>query len=490
MAALSRGERGSSREERIALALVAGSLAAHLALAGAVGLSPQEAYYWEYARHLALSYFDHPPLAAWTIRAATELFGDSERAIRLAALFHGAVFAAFFLLAGRRLFGPRAALLATIALLLTPLFSLGQIVITPDGPLLAGWAAALYFTARALDEERGAWLLLAGAAVGWATLGKYTGFLLAPQVGLALLLDPRGRRLLRSPWPWLGLALAVALFSPVIVWNASHAWISFGFQVGVRVTTATTFTPRRLWSHLGLQAIALTPFLWAGAWAAAVVAARRFREPSYRLCAVFSLPGLLLFLAVSPFVWVKGNWPAAAYPSALLAAAALVVEPPGRLHRLAMVSLWIAAAGSLYVHLALLVPALPFPARDDPTSGWKELAARVEAEQARIAGPSFVLGCTYKPASELAYYLPGRPRTYGQSAMGEAGLQYGYWFERDGIAGREGIVVLDGREWKNCLRKEEFCRPLVELEPLTVRRGSRPVTTFRLFRCRYVEPSP
>src|SRR5689334_3969505 len=115
--------------ERLALVLVGASLALHVVLAGVVSLSPQEAYYWQYARHLDLSYFDHPPLAAWTIRATTALLGDGERAVRLAAALHGALFALFFFLAGRRLFGARAALLATAGAVAAPIFALGQTVI-------------------------------------------------------------------------------------------------------------------------------------------------------------------------------------------------------------------------------------------------------------------------------------------------------------------------------------------------------------------------
>ena len=36
-----------------------------------VDLSPQEAYYWNYARHPALSYFDHPPMVARVILAGS-----------------------------------------------------------------------------------------------------------------------------------------------------------------------------------------------------------------------------------------------------------------------------------------------------------------------------------------------------------------------------------------------------------------------------------
>ena len=472
----------------IAFALVAASLALHVALAGLVPLSPQEAYYWQYARHLALSYFDHPPLSAWTIHATTALLGDGERAVRLAAALHAAIFAFFFFLAARRLFGGRAALLAIIAALTAPIFALGETVITPDAPLLAGWSAALYFTVRALDEERGAWLLAAGAAVGFATLGKYTGWLLAPQILAVLLLDRRGRRQLLTPWPYLGLLVSIALFSPVLVWNARYDWISFGFQLGWRGATAGGFSLRRFASFIGLQSLAVTPLLWAVACLSALVAARRWREPSWRVCALFSLPTLAVFLAASPFMWVKGNWAAPAYPTALLAAAALHGEVPRP--RLALASLGLGLAGSLYMHLAILIGSLPFPARQDVTSGWKELAARVDAERARLPASSFVVGCTYKPASELAYYLAGRPQTYAQNALGEEGLQYDFWLDARSLTGREGILVLDGREWKNCLRRAEFCRPLEELAPLTVRRGHQPVTTFRIWRCGYVGPAP
>ncbi len=449
-------------------------------------LSPQEAYYWQWARHLDLSYFDHPPLAAWTIRATTALFGQGERAVRLAATWHGALFALFFIMAGRRLFGARTALLAVVAALSTPLFALGQTVITPDGPLLAGWTAALYFTVRALQSGRGPWLLAAGAAVGYAVLGKYSGWLLAPQILLALLFDRRGRALLLGPWPYLALLLAVAMFAPVLVWNAREGWISFAFQGAWRSSQVTAPRLDRFGRFLGLQALEMTPLLWLAAVAAVAVAMRRARDPGFRLCAIFALPTLALCLAASPFLWVKANWAAPAYCSALLAAAALCPRAPGAGRAFARASVGLAFALTVYLHLAVALPALPFPARDDVTAGWKELAARVQAERERIAGPSFVVGCTYKPASELAYYLPGQPEVHAQNAFGELGLEYGYWLEPATLVGREGIVVLDGREWRNCIEREAYCRPLQELPPLTVRRGSRAVTTFRLWRCRYV----
>ena len=42
----------------------------------------QESYYWCYAEHPDLSYFDHPPMVAWQIWVGTALFGDNAIGIR------------------------------------------------------------------------------------------------------------------------------------------------------------------------------------------------------------------------------------------------------------------------------------------------------------------------------------------------------------------------------------------------------------------------
>jgi hypothetical protein len=371
-------------------------------------------------------------------------------------------------------------------MLATPLFALGQTVITPDGPLLAGWAAALYFTVRALDEERGPWLLAAGAAAGLACLGKYPGFLLFPQILAVLLLDPRGRRLLRTPWPWLGVLLAAALFSPVVLWNLRHHWASIGFQTRDRAAQVTGLELRLTGRFLGLQALAASPVLFAVMLMASAAAVWRWRHPAFRLCALFSAPLLALLVAVSPLHWVKMNWAAPAYPAALLAAAAFYRERPERWRSLAAAAVGVALLASAYLHLMPLWPALPFPARDETTSGWTELATRVEAERVRMGGDPFVVGCDYKTASELAFHLPGRPETQSANAFGEPGLQYDYWLDRVPLAGREGLVVFDPRSPGRCReRAREVCRPLDPLEPLTVRRGRAAITTFEIYRCRY-----
>lgn len=479
------GHGADPQKDRLALGLLALVTLSHVIYAGSFALSPQEAYYFAWSRRLDLSYFDHPPLVAYTIWFFTHLFGDSERAVRLAAAFHSTLFAGFFWATARRLFDSRVALLSLGICLCVPLFAIGQVIITPDGPLVSGWAMALYFTVKALDEEDGRALLAAGAACGFALLGKYTGVLLFPQIFLVLLLDPRGRRLLRTGWPYAGVALALFLFLPVVLWNARRSFAGFAFQTTGRLA-GLAFRPERVAGFLGLQAAIVTPVVFLTVLFALGVSFRRRKEPPFRVAFWFSAPLLLATTAVSAFEWVKGNWLAPAYPGALMAWASLATEAPRSAFARVLRPAWVTAlCASLYLHLVFLGPLLPFPAKDELILGWRDLASRVAILEAKLGPRSFAAGCSYKVASELGYYLPGRPRTFSSEIAGGEGLEYRVWFDPAELKGREGIVVEDAREPGGCKRLAEACASLTPLEPFVVRRGSATVTTFRIWRCLY-----
>jgi 4-amino-4-deoxy-L-arabinose transferase-like glycosyltransferase len=445
-----------------ALALVAATSVLHVWWSGQLQLSAAEAWAWQASRGLAP--LDQPPLGPWTIRLTTALLGTTERTVRIAGTLHAAVAAAFFFLAGRRLLGARPALAALLAALAMPLYSLGAAVAGPGAPLVAGACAALYATVRAL-EEHGAWLVAAGAAAAWATLGHEAGLLLVPQIALALAIDRRGRALLRGAWPWLGVAIATAA--------------AVAIDVPAPAVPAATSALDRTMRFLGIQALLVTPILGGVVWVAAVAAALRRHDAAMRALAVFALPPLLLALALAPFAAVPAALPAIGYPAALLAAAGFLAERPRERRGLAAVALATALPASVYLHLAATSPALPLPARQVPTVGWKELAARVDAERRRIGDGAFVVGCGPGVASALAFYLPDRPVTH--ASIDEAGAA---------LDGRTGIVVSDRRERGRCGEREERCAPLQRLRSLVARRRGRPVTTFELWRCRYRAEEP
>jgi len=119
--------------------LVWGMRPAHLALLGVAlvtlfrfwymcsfDLVPDEAYYWVWSKHFALSYRDKGPLVAWTIALGTHLFGDTVFGVRFFAvlLSAGTAFQLFRL--AERLYDDRTALWCVGVAGLIPLFAVDR----------------------------------------------------------------------------------------------------------------------------------------------------------------------------------------------------------------------------------------------------------------------------------------------------------------------------------------------------------------------------
>src|SRR5204863_7422058 len=178
-------------------------------------------------------YYDHPPGVAAVIRLGTLIAGDSELGVRLVSILLGLPMSWAVFRAASILFGDvRAATTATILLNVTLMAAVGTLIVTPDAPLLVASSFVLFYLTKVLETGRGAWWLAVGAAVGAALLSKYTALFFGPAILIWLAVVPKLRRWLLSPWPYLGGIVAFAIFSPVILWNADHHWVSFIKQIG------------------------------------------------------------------------------------------------------------------------------------------------------------------------------------------------------------------------------------------------------------------
>ncbi|HLB08053.1 MAG TPA: glycosyltransferase family 39 protein, partial [Gemmatimonadaceae bacterium] len=229
----------SPRDRVLVLILV--TLIGRLILALTIGLGVDESYQVTVSRPLSLSYFEHPPLAFWIPGVIGVLTGSMNGALMrlpFILLFAGTTWMMYRLTA--RLFGERAGAIAALILNVSPVLSLstGSWVL-PDGPLMFWMLASALCLERVLlpssiarDEPRTPtlWWILAGACAGLAMLSKYHGVFLLAGTGLFLLTNEHARRWLRHPGPYLGAVVAALVFSPVLLWNAQHQWVSFRFQ--------------------------------------------------------------------------------------------------------------------------------------------------------------------------------------------------------------------------------------------------------------------
>src|ERR1700730_4350844 len=237
---------GSAQTRALAIGIIAYAFALRLVYLGSVELLPEEAYYWNYSRHLDIGYLDHPPMVAWLIKVGTIAFGQSQFGIRAGALCCGVITAVFTYRLTRNLFDEATALAAVMLAQALPFFFLSGLLMTPDAPLTAAWAASFYYLERALVAGRSSAWWRVGFSLGIGALSKYSIGLLVPVILGFTLWDRKSRRWWRRWEPYVAALLAFAIFSPVILWNAQHEWASFAFQTSRRLAEAPRFGRHKL----------------------------------------------------------------------------------------------------------------------------------------------------------------------------------------------------------------------------------------------------
>jgi len=408
---------GSTRRWFVFFSAAAAWLAARLIYDSLRQLVPDEAYYWVWSRHPAFGYLDHPPMVAWIIFAGTHLLGTSELGVRAGAaiLTLGSIFVTVGL-AHRVCAGGRAARLAGWILMAGPMATALGTIVTPDTPACFFGIAALAAAVMACSPSRSPlWWLIFGACAGGALLSKYTAVLLPAGVGLALLSSAEGRRHLASAWPWLGLALAAAVFWPVVRWNQQHDWASFNFQLHHGTAADESSPLRNLGIYWGGQFAIYSPVLFVLGLLAML---RQWR----RVGTISVADRMILFSATLPFVCFcvfalrhrpEANWPIfALLPLTVLLAQWVAQGWRSELMRWTRIGLIVSVSMMALAQapeIMDLVPAsvvanIPSPWED--MFGWREMGMAL----GKLAGDGAVVYCTtYENAAEASFYMQGRP---------------------------------------------------------------------------------
>jgi 4-amino-4-deoxy-L-arabinose transferase-like glycosyltransferase len=298
----------------VLLVILAATLA-RVALGAVLPLGIDEAYMVAAGRHVALSYYDHPPISWWLSHGAALLFGtEAPLAVRAPFILLGAVSLLLMYRLATPDFGPRAGFWAVLAMALAPVLSLsGGSWVLPDGPMLCFLLAAALCLRRALNGHGLSWWLGAGIWAGLALLSKYLSILPLAGAAVALLSVPSWRRHLLHAGPWLAVLVALLCFAPVILWNATHGWASIAFQGGR--AAAVALHPFAPFMVLAGEALFLLPWIWAPAMLAFWRALRPGPRPTPEwLLACLAAPAIVLFVVVS--LWsprILFHWAAPGY---------------------------------------------------------------------------------------------------------------------------------------------------------------------------------
>ncbi|MGH7075225.1 MAG: glycosyltransferase family 39 protein [Stellaceae bacterium] len=447
-----------------------------LAVAATAPLAPDEAYYWVWSRALAPGFFDHPPMVALFIRAGTAIAGDTAFGIRLLGPIAACLATLMIWDAAERVLpGRNAGLAAAILLNAMPIFGVLMTVMTPDAPLLLYWCGGLWAMARIATGGAAWWWLAAGAFAGLDMASKYTGLLFV--IGTLVWLATAGRRWLRRPAPYLGAALAAAIFSPVLWWNWHHGWVSFvkqGGRVGAwRPARAAQFLGELIGGQIGLA----SPLLFILCVAGLVLAWRRARRGDHGAALVASLALVPAVVMIEHALGdrVQANWPAIVYPAAAIVAAGLS-GPMWRKLGIAGVALGLALTALIYAAAAVTV--FPVPPKNDPIAmqmrGWTGLATAVEAAR-QAAGADFVAADKYSLAAELALASPRRV-----PVVGIAPRWADFNLKKARLAGRVGLLVV--RPGRDPAPSRQGWNGIAPAGTARRREAGRTIVRYRLYR--------
>jgi Dolichyl-phosphate-mannose-protein mannosyltransferase len=410
------------------VALVAAGLGVVLLLmADRYGPHRDELYFASAGRHLAWGYPDQPTFTPLLARLTTTLAPHSLVALRMPSLVAACGLVAMSSAFARLLGGAKAAQVLTAVTVAASALTvaLGH-RLSPTTFDTVAWTGILLVVAHALVDDRPRLWLLAGLLAGVGLNNKHAVavVLLGVLVGVALTRGARGQ--LRTPYPWVGGLLALAMWLPNLFWQARHGWPvlalsadiadeygGVGGRIGLVVQAMIMFSPviGVLWVHGLVQLL------------------RRREWTTVR-------PVALAFLVVACFFLVtggKGYYLAGAVPPLIAAGCtALAQRWPGR----RLVVTGVVLALSAMVAWPALVPVLPvrayaasfYPSVDDDqpeTIGWPELAATtravLDALPTRQRRTAVVFTENYGEAGALEWYDVGRPVYSGHNGWADWG---------------------------------------------------------------------
>ena len=444
-------------------------------------LVSDEAYYWQWSRHLDYGYYDNTPLVAYVIRIFTAVFGATEFGVRSGAVACVFGMSVFVYLLAKRLFTPQIALVTIGVLNVVPLAADASFLMTCDPPQLLLWAATAYVAWFAIETQGGtSWglWLLTGVLAGLTIMAKLNGLIILPAILLYMALSPGARPLLKRPQPYVAAVIAIAIFVPFLLWNQSHenAYWLHGHQMTQRGRDKPNFPIRGFGDFLGAQAILISPLLYL----TYLRLVPKLREgvkgthPDawlYLWCT--SVPVTLVTIAVSFHNKVEGNWAVAAYVTGIIMISAALADSwrrtgPRIWHTIGIaLAVLLSTAAFVMPQLSGLLHLKAKMDRATEMVGWRALADRVERERSALGGPDkcFAFGVNYRLPSQLAFYLPDHPVTYSMALDARAN-NYMFWEDPNKRLGNNAVFVNDSddteglKECRAIFQRVEVAVPL------------------------------
>ncbi len=416
-------------------------------------LAPDEAYFWDWSRHPALSYYDQGPMVAWIIRFFTGVLPLSEFSVRMgapvfAALTTVVIYILTVEITGYRLLGFMAVLLFH----LTPISTAGGVIMTYYSPQMLFMSLTALFLWRLVRDGKGWWWYLIGLSLGLGFLSHHMFIFFTAEVGLFILLSANNRKWLIRKEPYLALLIEASVASPVLIWNQAHNFVMFRHATGMMTTWDEVFIT--FLKYVGGLAGVQTPlFFLAVLYGLSVSAYRgiKFKDDKHLMLFSLSAPLIFFIALLSLGGRTEANWPISGYITGTISAVYVLYEKykNGIAKLLINASLVFTILLCVILSAAAYYPSLLYsagvnlPPHQDPANrlyGWKDLGEEVSGTWGAMPRGGFVATNEYGINAELAFYVKGNPQVF-EIPVSRRASQYDFWNDFEAVKGKDAVFA-------------------------------------------------
>ncbi|MCS7083361.1 MAG: glycosyltransferase family 39 protein [Aquificaceae bacterium] len=381
-------------------------------------LTPEEAQYWDWSRHLDISYYSKPPMVAYLNAISSAIFGISELSVRLVPILLSFILSIASFIYLKRHIGEDRALKFVIVAQLSLGMSLNSMLATTDAPLLFFWTLGVFAINSAINQSSLWRWFLVGTLFGLAFLSKFSAVLWILCAALLILI--RRRELIKSFGPYISVLTFGFFTLPVIFWNLKHDFVAFRHVSGLASKgSGIRFEGPIEFILSQTLMMSVLPFLLM-----VFGFIRLWKDKRFEVFIFFSLPVFIFFTVLSIFTNVEANWAGPALVGGLILASYFISG----------LALW------AYVFLSLIILTAVYfspvfdklglseilPPNKDPAKvgiGWKSLG---EAVSSLRVNKEAIVTPHYQIAAQLAFYVKSNPRTYCVN-LGRRMNQYDLW---------------------------------------------------------------
>ncbi len=402
-----------------------------------------EAYYFNWAKHLDFGYYSKPPMLSWLIYLTTSIFGDGEVAIKIGSMLVYPITTFVVYLIGKELFDKKVALYSALIFFTLPSVWMSSMIISTDVVLLLFWSLALLFFLKALYHDRASDWIWAGVFSGFGLMSKYNFIFFLISVLLLLALVPKFRKHFQNRNLYITIVIAFVIFLPNLIWNYNNDFVSFTHTSDLSGVKEREFHPNKFFEFFGLQFLVFGPILFYYFWVM-VFKKAVIKNEKYLILFLFAITTLGVIMILTFYSRSYANWAAVTYVSAtIMVVAYLIEQKKEKLLKLSVVIHTLLAVVFFHYHALASLAGVELTRKIDPykrVSGWSDVGAQIV--KAHKAYPDTLLLTDGRTeVAQFDYYT--KEKTYIWNPTHEMKNQYHITRDLNRQKGKDFLFVTD-----------------------------------------------